>query len=161
MSSVLYTPLSHQGVFIRKDLLKNRPYKENYRIVSDWIFSLETLVFDNPRYQHIDFDIAVYNTEGVSSNDKARINETELFLSSFMSAQTVLEISSVPSEIYTLFRQIPDSYKFKTICVRIIKFLFNIYIFLKPKALHKCDLPCIYINNTAVTDSEKIRFNNL
>ena len=102
--------MSHQGVFIRKDLLKNRPYKENYRIVSDWIFSLETLVFDNPRYQHIDFDIAVYNTEGVSSNDKARINETELFLSSFMSAQTVLEISSVPSEIYTLFRQIPDSY---------------------------------------------------
>ena len=161
ISSVLHCPISHQSTFIRRSLLVARPYHENYRIISDWAFFLETSIFDSPRYQHIDFDVAVFENGGISSNADSRINDGDPFWSSFLSEHAVRDITSIPPEVYIMFRQIPDSQKFKHFCIRIIQFFFKIYEFVKPKAIHRCDYPCIKVERTTVKESIPIRFNNI
>ena len=44
------------------------PYDENYKILSDWKFSIEALVFDNCTFRNIDTIVADYDTSGISSN---------------------------------------------------------------------------------------------
>lgn len=160
ISTILHSAMSHQSAFIRRSFLINRPYNENYRIMSDWVFFLETSVLDSPRYQHIDYDVAVFENAGLSSNSDGLQREGNLFWPTFLSEHAVRDISSIPPELYTMFRKVPDSYKFHKLCVRIIRWLFSIYSCIKPNAIHKCDLPCINVNKREEQKSEIIRFNN-
>lgn len=160
ISTILHYGLSHQSTFIRRSLLVNRPYNENFRIISDWIFFLETSLFDSPRYQHIDFDLAVFEGAGLSSNDERLKREGDKFWPTFLSDHAVRDISSIPPELFAIFRQIPTSFKFKKLCIRIISGLFKIYSIIWPKAIHKCDIPCIKINKKIGEQSIKIRFND-
>mgnify|MGYP002523103776 CR=1 FL=1 len=40
------TTISHQGAFVKKTLLNKYPYDENFKIVSDWKFWLQTIIWD-------------------------------------------------------------------------------------------------------------------
>ena len=160
ISSILHDAMSHQGTFIRKSLLINRPYNERYRIISDWVFFFETSIFDSPRYQHIDFDIAVFERYGLSSNETGIKREGKLYWPTILSKHAIRDISSIHPELFIIFRQIPDSYKFQNFCARLIKILFSIYSVLRPKAIHKCDNPCIYIDRIKGKKAETIRFTN-
>ena len=60
--------LPHQAMFIKKDLLINHPYDEHYKILSDWKFCIETIIFDNCSYRNIDVIVADYDTSGISTN---------------------------------------------------------------------------------------------
>lgn len=60
--------LPHQAMLIKRELLVKHPYDEHYRILSDWKFCLETIVFDNCSYRNIDVIVADYDTSGISSN---------------------------------------------------------------------------------------------
>ncbi len=60
--------LPHQAMFIKRGLLIRHPYDENYKILSDWKFCIETIVFDNCTFRNVDFIIADYDTNGISTN---------------------------------------------------------------------------------------------
>ncbi len=60
--------LPHQAMFIKRELLIKHPYDENYKILSDWKFSIETIVFDNCTFRNLDLVIADYDTNGISTN---------------------------------------------------------------------------------------------
>lgn len=60
--------LHHPATFIRTQLLKERPYDENYKIVADWEEMVYELLLRNRSYQQLDFIISDFNTEGISSN---------------------------------------------------------------------------------------------
>lgn len=60
--------LPHQAMFIKRELMIKHPYDENYKILSDWKFSIEALVFDNCTFRNIDTIVADYDTSGISSN---------------------------------------------------------------------------------------------
>lgn len=60
--------LPHQAMIIKRELLVNHPYDENYKIVSDWKFCIESLIFDNCSFLNIDTIIADYDTSGISTN---------------------------------------------------------------------------------------------
>lgn len=160
ISTILHSALSHQSTFIRRSFLINRPYHEDYRIISDWIFFLETSIYDSPRYQHIDFDVAVFESAGLSSNAEGLAKEHKAFGSTFLSAHAVRDIYYMPPDLFVMFRQIPYSFKFLKYCVRVIRWMFNIYTFIRPKSIHKCDKPCIKKSDLNLIKSEKIRFSN-
>lgn len=160
ISTILHSALSHQSTFIRRSLLINRPYNENYHIISDWIFFLETSIFDSPKYQHIDFDVAVFESAGLSSNAEGLAKEHKAFGSTFLSPHAVRDLYYMPPDLFVMFRQIPYSFKFLKFCVRIIRLMFNIYTFIRPKSIHKCDIPCISNSDLNLIESEKIRFSN-
>ena len=74
--------LPHQATFIRTQLLKQQPYDTNYRIVSDWKFWIETLVFNNSSYKNNSGIIALFDSSGISSlNVQLRFQEQEQVLS--------------------------------------------------------------------------------
>lgn len=64
----LGSPVPHPACLIRRSLFDNRLYDENLRIVSDWKFFLETIVFDNCSYKIVDTVVSDFEEEGVSSN---------------------------------------------------------------------------------------------
>jgi glycosyltransferase involved in cell wall biosynthesis len=74
--------LPHQATFIRRELFDNHLYDTDYRIVSDWKFWIEVLVFDNCSYATIDTIIALFDCSGISStNEPLRIHEQQDVLS--------------------------------------------------------------------------------
>lgn len=62
--------LPHQSSFIRRNLLIETPYDENYRIVSDWKFFVQTIVIGNCSYRYIDDIVSYYDCNGLSSNNR-------------------------------------------------------------------------------------------
>lgn len=73
--------LPHQAMFIKRELLVKHPYDENYKILSDWKFCIETLVFDNCSFRNVDTIIADYDTGGISTNSNGLLpKERELIL---------------------------------------------------------------------------------
>lgn len=60
--------LPHQATFIKRELIKNARYNENYRIISDWVFTVNSIIKEKESYEKINEVISIYNFEGISSN---------------------------------------------------------------------------------------------
>lgn len=72
--------VNHQSSFIRTSLLKNNPYDESLKIVSDWKFFVEELVLRNASYQCVQIIVADYDASGMSSNSELVTLEKDLVL---------------------------------------------------------------------------------
>ncbi len=73
--TLLKDNLNHQSTFYRRELFKNRQYDENYRILADLKFNLQSIILDNCSIRPIDYIIADYDTNGVSSTNKEKVSE--------------------------------------------------------------------------------------
>ncbi len=73
--------LPHQAMFIKRELMVKYPYDETYKILSDWKFTIQAIVFDNCSFRNIDTIIADYDTSGISTNSNGLLpKERELIL---------------------------------------------------------------------------------
>jgi glycosyltransferase involved in cell wall biosynthesis len=63
------TSLNHQATFIKRTLfIKYGLYEEKFRIISDWIFTLKTIILNNVSFKYLDLVISIYNTDGRSGS---------------------------------------------------------------------------------------------
>ena len=62
--------LDHQACFTHKKLFKNPNalYDENYKIVADWKFYMQKVIFENQSISVIPIVIATYEGDGISEN---------------------------------------------------------------------------------------------
>lgn len=60
--------LPHQASFIKTTLIQQYPYREDYNIISDWIFFYETITKHKATYKHIPTIIADFHLGGISSD---------------------------------------------------------------------------------------------
>ena len=73
----LYTgAIDHQASFIRREVALRHPYDETYRIVSDWKFFIEALVFDNCTFLYKDLIVVDVDMNGIS-NTNIMLNKQE------------------------------------------------------------------------------------
>ena len=73
--------LPHQAMFIKRELMQKHPYDENYKILSDWKFCIQALVFDNCTFRNSDIIIADYDISGISTNSNGLLaKEREIIL---------------------------------------------------------------------------------
>ena len=73
--------LPHQAMFIKRELMLKHPYDEHYKILSDWKFCLEAIVFDNCSFRNSDVIVADYDITGISSNSHGLLpKEREIIL---------------------------------------------------------------------------------
>lgn len=63
--------LHHQACFIHYKLFENRKYDINYRIMADWIHSVQSIIFNECSYKHIPYIIVEYDQNGISSDYQA------------------------------------------------------------------------------------------
>lgn len=81
--------LSHPSTFIRTQILKERPYNENLKIVADWEEMVYELLLNGRSYQQLDLIISDFNVEGISSSSKhqcLQAQERAQVLSAFFTA---------------------------------------------------------------------------
>ena len=69
--------LDHQSSFIKRELFDNSPYREDYRLVSDWIFFTEKVISENKQVQFIP-EIVCRREEGGLSEQQAKLNRNEI-----------------------------------------------------------------------------------
>ena len=68
------TSLPHQSTFIRRELLKQHPYDENYKIISDWKFFIEAYR-NGCTYKHMPFIVSVYDCSGFSYQNSSLMQQ--------------------------------------------------------------------------------------
>lgn len=69
-ASIARRAMRHQATFIRTQLLKDRPYNEEYKIASDWEQMFYELIFNNATYEHLPFIVSLFDANGVSSQEE-------------------------------------------------------------------------------------------
>ncbi len=126
--------IPHQGAFIRTDLLRQYPYDENLKIVSDWKFFVETIILQNVSFRYIDDKVAIYDTSGLSfSNPSLMRQEKEQYLEKILPPRILSDYSWMKSSeclMQTLTPQLRVNYK-------IDKFLYRLGVFLLKLFKHK------------------------
>ena len=68
--------ISHQASFIRKELFINHLYDENYKIVSDWKFFIEAIIFRNCSFKKVEMVVCDFDPAGMGSVHP-ELNEVE------------------------------------------------------------------------------------
>ena len=119
--------LPHQAMFIKKDLLVKHPYDENYKIVSDWKFCLETMILDNCSFRNIDIVVADYDTSGISTNSNGLLpKEKEIIKREVFPPRIIADyqrFSPVDDELLDLSLLLTQTVEARKIAKIIIKFL--------------------------------------
>jgi glycosyltransferase involved in cell wall biosynthesis len=71
LSFFFNSSLPHQATFIKRDLFFiHGLYEEKYKIVSDWKFFFDLIIYKNVTYQYIDFDISLFEQGGLNFSQR-------------------------------------------------------------------------------------------
>lgn len=66
MAAFYMWTLPHQSAFIKRSLFQDSPYDETLRIVADWKFYMDKIVYEGKSVQLLDFAICNREQEGIS-----------------------------------------------------------------------------------------------
>jgi len=58
----------HQGTLTKLELMKSHPFDETLKIVADWKFLCQTIIFENKSIQNLEFIVADYDLNGISTD---------------------------------------------------------------------------------------------
>lgn len=85
MAAFYMWTLPHQSAFIRRSLFFNSPYDESLRIVADWKFYLDKIVYEDKTIQLLDLPICNREQGGVSISESSKtIDERHRVLSGLL-----------------------------------------------------------------------------
>ena len=83
--------LPHQASFIKTKLLKQYPYDESLKIVSDWKFFVETIIFHHCKVRFIDVPITKFDMTGISTSNASKTWDEKMKVLRQMFPDRVLE----------------------------------------------------------------------
>ena len=83
--------LPHQASFIKTELLRSYPYDESLKIVSDWKFFVETIIFHHCNVGFIDVPIAKFDMTGISTSNASKTWDEKMKVLRQMFPDRVLE----------------------------------------------------------------------
>ena len=84
-------PIPHPASFIKRDLYKSLLYDESFRIVSDWKFFLQAVIFKNCSYKMIPYVVTSFEDGGLSSNSVLCKEERNKVLSELFPERVLLD----------------------------------------------------------------------
>lgn len=99
--------IPHPSTLIRTELLCKTPYREDYKIISDWIFFFDTLILQNVSYLHVNEFLSRFDMGGISRNKEKAINEQERYLSSIIPPRIYCEFNQPIVKSYITSLQLP------------------------------------------------------
>lgn len=123
--------LDHQSSFIKRELFINSPYREDYHLVSDWIFYIEKIVSEGKTVQFIG-EIVCRREEGGLSEQQRERNRKEInqWLHKYLPKGVYADYATLAkldkTSLYRLFDICENDKKrrFLTICIKLIMKLF-------------------------------------
>ena len=122
--------IPHQGTFIKTLLQKKYPFDETLKISSDWKFFLQTIIFDNCNVRFTNIPVAIYDTNGISSNSPhAMRTEKDRILSDYLPPRVILDykyMKQCECLTQTLTPELRNSYRIDKLLYRIGKLLLKL-----------------------------------
>ena len=70
--------LPHPSSFVKKVLFDIHPYDERFKIAGDWEFFMYHLIVRNVTYQHININVTLFDTTGISCSTSKDLHDIEL-----------------------------------------------------------------------------------
>lgn len=127
--------LPHQACFIHHSLFENMKYDINYRIVADWIHSVQCIIFKECSYKHIPLIIAEYDQNGISSDYEASQEERFKWIKAnvpFAFYEAFKELSELQKSAFReIIPTLNKTRKFQKRAKRLVIFLYKINYILK------------------------------
>lgn len=107
--TMLKNTFNHQATFIKRHLFDKRLYDETYVIQSDAKYNFESIIFDNCSVRIIDYIVANYDFNGISSNLAIVDKEWDQMLAELFPKRILqdYEMMFTPDEV-PLVRLLPD-----------------------------------------------------
>ena len=68
----------HQASFIRRQLFEGHSYDEQYKIIADWVFWVDALVYRNASFRNTSLHVCLFEDGGISANDPKRAAEGKI-----------------------------------------------------------------------------------
>jgi Glycosyltransferases involved in cell wall biogenesis len=125
--------INHQSTFIKRELFKDNLYDESLKIVSDWKFLIEVLIFKNCSFKNIDTVVTMYDTTGISSTAKKQLaTERDQVLRSMLPERIYADYVRYAKSDSPLLELTPYFNKtagFQKFIFGLVAFLIKIYIF--------------------------------
>lgn len=136
--------ISQQACFIHHSLFANYQYDTNYKIISDWIHAVRSILFEKCSYKHIPLTIVEYDGGGESSNYDRTWTERKRWIKenvdeTFFQAFTELEAFR-ETGLGDLVPLLNQTHKFKKRIRKVIILLYKInsfFSFHQPKQTEK------------------------
>lgn len=139
MAYLYESSLQHPASFFRKELFRDSLYDESYRIVSDWKFYIEKIVFQNCSFSFIPVTVAVFEGEGVSEMQKELDSaERKAVLNSFLPPRILQDyehFKGKESPMLELIPQFNHTYRLEKFILWTVKAILKIYHLFKPTRL--------------------------
>ena len=114
--TMLKETFNHQATFFRKELFQKRMYDENYIIQSDAKFNLQSIICDNCSIKTIDYIVADYDFNGISSNTDLVDKEWNKLLEELFPKRILLDYNNMytPAEV-PITKLLPELKKYPSI----------------------------------------------
>lgn len=127
----LYTgAVDHQASFIRRELALQHPYDEKYRIVSDWKFFIQALIFDNCSFYYTDTIVVNVDMNGISNTNTALDREERLSVLKELFPDRILKdyelLASIHHDLLEIAPRISKSQHIMKAIIKLAKQLLNI-----------------------------------
>jgi len=119
--------LPHQAMVIKTELLVKHPYDEKYKILSDWKFCIEAIIFDNCTFRNIDYIVADFDLSGISTTAGALFaKERELIIPELFPERIFEDyrrFTPIDDELLDQVKQLTQTITARKIVKRFIKFI--------------------------------------
>ncbi len=107
--------IDHQASFIRREVALRHPYDEKYRIVSDWKFFIEALIFDNCSFYYTDTIVVDVDMKGISNtNSELDMEERQAVLCELFPERVLIDyqlLASIHPDMLKIAPRISKSQK--------------------------------------------------
>ena len=127
---LLKTALPHQACFIHHSLFQKQLYNTEYKIISDWIRTMEIFLISGCSYKYIDIVIAEVDGNGISTNQEKLMEERIKWIKSKFPKAILDALSELYeyriSELAPFIQPISQTKKFKKRIRKLISFLLKI-----------------------------------
>ena len=122
--------IDHQASFIRREVALRHPYDEKYRIVSDWKFFIEALIFDNCSFYYTNTIVVDVDMTGISNtNLSLDMQEREIVLKELFPERVLKDyqlLASIHPDLLKVAPRICQSQTIKNTVLRLVYKLLKI-----------------------------------
>ena len=127
--------IDHQASFISRKLFVDSLYDENYKIVSDWKFYVEKIIFMNCSFAIMPLTVAICQNGGISETRKDLDAEERRDVMSKMFPPRVIKdferLKDKESPMLDLIPQFNRTYRLQQFIITTVKTILRIYHFFK------------------------------
>lgn len=128
---------NHQASFFIKELFIDSLYDENYKLLSDWKFIVEKLIFEQRTNIIVDKFIVNYDLTGISSQNMEIAQKEQYVILSSLLPQGIYEdylyFSKMRSPLMKYIPFISKTYRLHTFIIKLVRLVVKFYSFITNK----------------------------